>query len=486
MEDEKLNAEPVKQELSGTAIRSIKERVELSELDSLIAETLSESRASLPGKEPQKEESVLAGTKISKEFIKESPKIAEATKEIPMIQPEPAKHEEKKAPNAPSVPQDQYDKTFKTYKAGDVVKGIVVNTGQAGALIDIKYQSDGFVSAEELTDQPLHAGDVVEVYIIALSNKEGYVELSLKRASVEKKWKALYDAFRNKTALESKISSAVAGGLVADLSGIRGFIPASQVVRQHGQQLSDFVEQVIPVKVLEIDRRQNKVILSHRQGNFEKQHAEREKFFDQIEIGQVLRGKVSSIKKFGAFVNVNGVEGLIHLNDLSWKRVDDASKILAVGQEIDVFVIGVDKNSKKISFRLKQLQADPWEKVPEKYKPGQIVEVKVLRLAKFGAFVELEEGIEGLIHNTELSIKGVQMPSEAVKPSDIIKAKILRIEESEQKIGLSLKEIELDEQKKQLQDNQQTSGQQKITIGDSIGDSIKEQLSNQNELSQPS
>ncbi len=486
MEEEKLAAGPEKEELSGTAIKSIKERAEFLELDSLIAETLNESKISVFGKEPQKEESVLAGTHLSKKFSQEAPKTQSAPKGIEAKKPEPLQQEEKKAHPAVSAPQDQYDKTFKTYKTGDVVKGIVVNIGQTGALIDIQYQSDGFVSSEELTDNPLHVGDTVDVCIVALSNKEGYVELSVKRAAIEKRWRSLYDAFRLKTALEAKVSSAVGGGLVADLSGIRGFIPASQVLRQHGQQLSDFVGQTIPVKVIEIDRRQNKVILSHRQGDFEKQQKEREKFFDQIEVGQVLHGKVSSIKKFGAFVNVNGVEGLIHLNDLSWKRVDDASKILAVGQEIDVFVIGVDKNSKKVSFGLKQLQPDPWEKVPEKYKPGQIVEVKVLRLAKFGAFVELEEGIEGLIHNTELSAKGVHNPSDAVKPADVVKAMILRVEESEQKIGLSIKEIELEEQKKQIRDNQQQPEQQKVTIGDTVSDSIKEQLSNQNELSQPS
>ncbi len=494
-ETKKVNdqtATPVPEEkepLHGTAIKSIKERAELSELDQLIAETLSESRGTAVGKEPPKDEAHLAGTRLSKEFVKEAPKPAE-TPVIPVpkqIEPlvakdRPADRQEEQK-KAPAAPQDEYDKTFKTYKSGDVVKGIVVNVGQTGALIDIQYQSDGFISPEELGEHSLKVGDTVEVYIIALSNKEGYVELSLKRALIETQWRSLYDSFKNKTALDAKITSAVAGGLVADLSGIRGFIPASQVSRHQGQQLQEFVGQTMPVKVLEIDRRQNKVILSHRQGSFEKQRAEREKFFDQIEVGQVLRGRVSSIKKFGAFVNVNGIEGLIHLNDLSWKRVGDASKVLAVGQETDVFVIGIDKNSKKISFGLKQLQPDPWEKVPEKYKPGQTVEVKVLRLAKFGAFVELEEGIEGLIHNTELSAKGVQNPSEAVKPGDVVKAKILRIEESEQKIGLSIKEIELDEQKKEAQNLPQ---QQKITIGDTVGDSIKEQLSNQNELSQPS
>jgi len=487
--EEQTTPAPVEKEgLHGTVIKSIKERAELSELDQLIAETLSESRGSAPDKEARKEESHLAGTRISKEFVKTAPRPAEMPAPPVLKQPEPIKAtEHKEEPKkAPSAPQDEYDKTFKTYKAGDVVKGIVVNIGQTGALIDIQYQSDGFISSEELGGQSLHVGDTIDVYIAALSNKEGYVELSLKMAGIEKHWRSLYDSFKTKTALDAKVSSAVAGGLVADLNGIRGFIPASQVSRQHGQQLSDFVGQTIPVKVIEIDRRQNKVILSHRQGSFEKQRAEREKYFDQIEMGQVLKGKVSSIKKFGAFVNVNGIEGLIHLNDLSWKRVSDASTILSVGQEIEVFVIGVDKNSKKISFGLKQLQPDPWEKVPEKYKPGQVVEVKVLRLAKFGAFVELEEGIEGLIHNTELSIKGVQNPSEAVKPMDIVKAKILRIEENDQKIGLSIKEIELDEQDKNTKEAQPAPQPQKITIGDTVGDSIKEQLSNQNELSQPS
>jgi len=484
MED---NNKVANEEMKATQFGALKEQTEISELDSLIAETLNESKGSPKQKDAAKDELGLAGTKISREFVitpKKTPENLPIPQKKEVLAVEPQKQKEPQA--VKSTPQDQYDKTFKTYKVGDIVKGTVVKIDQTGALVDIQYTADGFIDAIEFADKKLNVGDIINVCIVSLSNKEGNISLSIKTAEIELKWQELYDAFKHKNTIEAKVSSAVAGGLVVDHSGIRAFIPASQVVRQQGGALADFVGKTIPVKVIEIDRRQSKVIMSHRLGNVGRQQIEREKYFDQMEVGQVLHGRVSSIKKFGVFVNVNGIEGLIHINDLSWKRVDDPSKLVSINQEIDVFVIGIDKIAKKVSFGLKQLQPDPWATVSEKYKPGQTVEVKVLRLAKFGAFVELEEGIEGLIHNSELSIKGVQNPSEAVKPSDIVKAKILRIEESEQKIGLSIREIELEEQKKQLEQAQQASQTQKVTIGDTIGDSIKEQLSNQNELSQPS
>ncbi|MCX5749484.1 MAG: S1 RNA-binding domain-containing protein [Candidatus Saganbacteria bacterium] len=467
--------------LEGTSIGSLSSREGLNELDALIAETLSESKTKERPASAQKE-SAFAATPFTIKPAAPKPELQpkeEQTVMKPSQEPAAAVKEIKAAPQAETT-KDRYDKTFKTYNSGDIVKGTVVKIDPTGILVDINYKSDGLIPSHEIGDRALNVGDKIDVLIDAVSTKEGHVLLSLKKAEIEGKWRALYDSFRFKTALEVKVTSAVGGGLVVDFSGIRGFVPASQVFKGPDTPLSDFVGKIIPVKVLEIDRRCSKIIMSHRLGNQERQKVDREKLFDQIEIGQVLKGTVSNIKKFGAFVNINGIEGLVHINDLSWKRIDDPSKVLSPGQEIEVFVIGVDRQYKKLSLGLKQLQPDPWANAADKYRPGQLIEVKVLRFAKFGAFVEIEEGIEGLIHNTELTSKNVQNPQETVKTGDIVKAKVLRISPDEQKIGLSIREAEIDEEKAQVKQAQPAANGPKITIGDTVSEDIKEQLANQN------
>lgn len=454
--------------LSGTQIKSLREQVPFEDVEALIEETLKETRLS----KETVDETSLSGTKLSEDFSKHEDK--------QVVFQETKKEEKVKAENDL---ENQYEETFKSYSVGDIIKGTVVSISATGALVDIQYQTDGFVDINEVNQFQIKTGDIVDVYITSLSNREGYVELSIKRAKSEQIWKKLYDAFEQKTLLYANVNSSVAGGLITDIEGVRGFIPASQVFRQQNQQLSDFVGKVLPVKVLEINRKQNKLILSHKQGRFDEIKREKDRFFEQIQVGQVLHGKVSNIKKFGVFVDVNGIEGLIHLNDLSWKKVDDPSKIVSVGQEIDVFVVGVNKEEKKISFGLKQLQPTPWDSVLAKYKVGDVIDVKVLRYAKFGVFVEVEEGVEGLVHNSELSIGDFKNPQDVLKIGEIVKAKIIKIDTVNQKIGLSVKQVELEEQKRQLE---QLSNKQKVTIGDAIGESLKEQLNNQNELSQNS
>lgn len=479
------NASRQAEELKGTTLGSSSSSPQSSELDSLIAETLNESKVFAPSLS-QKEKASFSATPMPKieakvpaetNKVQQMPQISQATVPSPQKAETPAPKENT---------QDQYDMTFKTFNVGEVVKGKIAKIDSTGALVDIKYKSDGFINAGELLNKKLAVGDEVDVFIVSLSSKEGHVELSLKEAEVELSWKALYDSYKFKNALDVKVTSAVGGGLVIDYNGIRGFVPASHVSKSSETQLAEFVGKVIPVKVIEIDRRHGKIIMSHRFGSVEKQKVDREKYFDQIEVGSVLHGRVSSIKKFGVFVNVNGIEGLVHINEMSWKRVNDPSKLVSMGQEIDVFVIGVDKASKKVSFGLKQLQPDPWASIADKYNPGQIINVKILRIAKFGAFAELEEGIEGLIHNSEISSKNFQNASEVIKPGDIVKVKILRVIPEEQKIGLSIREIETQEQKQELKEVQESMPPQKITIGDTVGDSIKEHFSNQsNELSEP-
>ena len=469
-----------KEELQGTFINKGAVNDSFTELDSMIAETLQETKAKEPaGAAPKKEEIPFKATP----FIKEKPpevKVPEALKApltiktVPLQQEQPAKEAKK------DEPQDQYAGTFKTFNAGDIVPGTVAKIDQAGILVDIQYKSDGFVRAEELDGRELKVGDKVDVFIESLSNKDGNVELSLKQAKAELKWKVLFDSFNFKTAVEAKVTSAVGGGLVVDCGGVRGFVPASQVAKKGEASFAEFVGRTIPVKVLEIDRRRGKVILSHKLGNYEQQKKDKDQAFDQIEVGSVLKGRVSNIKNFGAFVNIDGIEGLVHKNDISWKRVADPSAVLKTGQEVEVFVLGVDKINKKLSLGLKQLQPDPWVSAAEKYRAGQTVPVKVLRFAKFGAFVEIEEGVEGLIHISELSQKPVQNMEEAVKIGEVVNAKILRIVPEEQKIGLSIKAVAAEEEKKEFAQARAAQQPPKITIGDTVGSQIKDMLNGNN------
>lgn len=387
------------------------------------------------------------------------------------------------APKPQATKEEQaYEKTFKDYRTGGIVTGKIVSMDQGGALVDIGYKSDGFIPREELTPE-LKAGDRVNAVIEKLETKEGYVLLSKKIADNEIKWEEAYDAFKTKKLLEAKVTGAVKGGLVVDFSGLRGFIPASQVLKRTESTLEEFVKQTLPVKIIEINRRQGKIVLSHKLAAAEHDRKEATRLIDELEVGQVRHGKVKNLKTFGAFVDLGGIEGLIHLSELSWKRVKHPNEVLKTGQEIDVFVLGVDKINNKVSLGLKELQTDPWSVASEKYHPGQNVKVKVLRLTKFGAFVELEEGLEGLIHLSELSKDRVETPDQVVKPGDIVEVKILRIIPDEQKIGLSIKEVQLDKEKALAMEQKQAES--KVTIAEMIAEKERQKAEREEENTPP-
>jgi 4-hydroxy-3-methylbut-2-enyl diphosphate reductase len=448
------------EEYQGTFIEKGRGETEFLEVEELIKETLEESkRLEKPPVPPSKEEVKKEEFKATALSTPTSPPTAEPTKK--------------------EVPPTGYEETFKEYQAGDIVKGTVIKVDPSGVLVDIKYKADGLIPPEELSEKPFSSpeevvkvGEVIDVYIENLENKEGYVLLSKKRADYEKKWQLAYDAFRNKKLLEGKVLQALRGGLVVDCDGIRGFIPASQVAKRPEISLESFVGQTLPVKVIEVNRRQGKIVLSHKLGAGEKEKFAAEKLLDELEVGQIRRGKVISLKSFGAFVDLGGVEGLIHLTELSWKRVKHPSEVLKLGDEIDVFVLGVDKINKKVALGLKELQPDPWVTAAELYKPGQIVKAKILRFAKFGAFAELENGLEGLIHISEISKEPVSKPEDAVKIGDIVEVKILRVIPEEQKIGLSIKEALLEKEKGAPKETFFTE-EKKVTIADILAEKEK-------------
>ena len=454
------------EEFSGTSFDNSKGDAGLSEVEELIRQTLEETRRiEKPGVAPKEEK--------KEEF--------RATVMSAPPPPPPPPPTAKPKDQSGGKSNEAYEATFKEYKVGDIVKGKVIKVDPSGVLVDIKYKADGLILPEELAekvsgspDAIVKVGDIFDVLIENIENKEGYVVLSKKKADYEKKWKFIFDAFRNKKLVLGKVIQSLRGGLVVDCQGIRGFVPASQVDKRPEETLDSFVGKEIPLKVIEANPRQEKVVLSHRMAAGEKDKLDTSKLLDEVEVGQVRRGKVVSLKSFGAFVDLGGIEGLIHLSELSWKRVKSPSEVVKMGEEIDVFVLGVDRISKKVALGLKELQPDPWANAHELYKPGQVVKAKVLRFAKFGAFAELERGLEGLIHISELSREQVREPGEAVKIGETYDVKILRVIPEEQKIGLSIKEVIKDREKQAAKEAPPppiaSTDEKKVTIADMIAD----------------
>lgn len=464
--------------LAGTSFSSGKGDMPDFEVENLIKETLKETKKDSPPQPNAKEN--LIGTA----FSIEKPKTAEKSAEInpsshKPIPPTSANIPAKTAEPTPKTKEKIYEDSFRSYKTGDLVTGIVVKVDQQSILVDIGYKAEGLITAEEFNERGTidetapKIGEKISAYITKLENKEGYVVLSKKKADYELKWKTAYDAFKSRKTLEAKVISAVKGGLVAECLGIKGFIPASQVNKSPEESLESFVGKTLAIKVIQIDRRQGKIVLSHKIGDKDKKHFNSEKTLQDLEVGQVKNGTVSSLKNFGAFVDIGGVEGLVHISELSWKRVKHPSEVLKVGDNINVFILGVDKENKKIALGLKELQEDPWVQAAEKYKPGDIIKVKILRFTKFGIFVEINENLEGLVHISEISSKMIKTAEETgLKTGDIIDAKVLRVLPEEQRIGLSIKQVLLDKEKEDLKEFQPTA-ENKITIADALKEKEK-------------
>jgi len=446
------------EEFKGTSLGGFKEKA-TEDIDALIKETLEENKRVESAPKKEEKATGFKATPISIE---------------PRPAPRPATSKQATPVSKEILAEESiYEATFKSYKPGDIVKGTVVKVDPSGVLVDIKYKSDGFIPPAELSEKSFNnindmikVGDKIDVLIEKLEDKEGYIVLSKRKADYEKKWRAAYDAYKSRKAIEATVASAVKGGLVVDYNGIRGFIPASQVAKETEEPIESFVGKTIPIKIIEINRRQGKIVMSHKMAAGEKPRVETSKIFDELEVGQVRHGTVTSIKNFGAFVDIGGVEGLIHLTELSWKRVNHPSDLLKVGQELDTFVLGVDRENRKVALGLKELQPDPWVQAAELYKPGQIVKAKIARFVKFGAFAELEGNLEGLIHISEISDKPITRPEDVIAVGDVVDVKVLKVMSEEQKIGLSIKEAKKEEARKELNELKGQEEKKSVTIGD--------------------
>ena len=399
----------------------------------------------------QEAESTSANDKNSTEV-----KDQEST-EITTKQPvEQASETAKEMTNKPSVQKNELEllmeaemqKSVFDFQEGDVIEGSVRVVEKAGVIIDFNYKSDGYIVNAELgynddnETEKLIEGQKVLVYIEKLETKEGYSLLSRKKAQYEESWDNLLDAYESKSVLTIDVVSRVMGGLVTSYRSIRGFIPASQLNLEEGEDLDVFVGKKLEVNVIQADRRRRKIIFSNKFRSKNLQSSSIDKILEEIEIGETRVGKVTSIKDFGVFVDIGGAEGLVHISELSWLRVSHPSDVVENGQEVKVFILGVDKKTKKISLGMKQLEADPWVTVGNKYQVGQVIEGTITRLVAFGAFIKIEDQLEGLIHISEMSNERIERVEDKVKPGDIVKAKIIKLLIDEQKIGLTLKNID--------------------------------------------
>ena len=342
---------------------------------------------------------------------------------------------------------DMYDESFKSFQEGQIVQGRVVSIDDNGALVDVGAKSEGLIPASELQrrgvfqQEPLVPGQQIMVYVVSSDAGEGGLRLSKRRADEELAWRKLEEAFKENKVIEAPVAQEVKGGLVVDV-GLRGFVPASQVERGYVNDLSKYVGKTLRLKVLELDRSKNRVVLSQRVVLEEEHERLCQETWATIAEGQVRKGVVKGITDFGVFVDLGGVDGLLHISELAWGRVKHPSEVVREGEEIEVKVLRVDKEKGKISLGRKQVLPDPWENVESKYPVGAVVQGEVTRTAPFGAFVQIEPGVEGLVHISEISSKHITKPEEAVKSGDEVMVRVLRVRPDERRISLSIKQAD--------------------------------------------
>ena len=341
-----------------------------------------------------------------------------------------------------------YAATIKPFEEGEVVSGEVVRIDKDEVLVDIGYKSEGVIPSHELSIRrsvdpadEVSLGEQVDALVLTKEDQEGRLILSKKRARFEKAWRKIEAAAETGEPVEGSVIEVVKGGLILDL-GVRGFLPASLVDIRRVHNLDEFKGQTLECKVIELNRSRNNVVLSRRAVLEEERKEVREQILERLQPGQIVEGRISNIVDFGAFVDLEGIDGLIHISELSWSHVNHPSEILEIGQTVRVKVLDIDRDRQRISLGLKQTQEDPWQKVLNEYKQGDVLEGKVTKVVAFGAFIEIVPGVEGLVHISELAEHHVETPGEVVTPGEEKWVRILEIDEERRRISLSIKRAE--------------------------------------------
>ena len=356
----------------------------------------------------------------------------------------------------------EQDSDIKSFKHGDVVEGTIVRIDKDEILVDIGAKSEGVVSNRELygrhaESQPeLNIGDVVLVYVLQPESPEGHVVLSLRRAGLERKWRSMQELFEAGTIIDAPVIDHNKGGLIVDC-GIRGFVPISQIVdfprrpqneqprdaaQEIAEKLQPYIGRKLRLKILEVNRKANRLILSEKVALYEERREKRDELFSSLQVGQKVTGSVRSIAPFGIFIDLGGIDGLVHKSELSWNKVNNPEAGYKVGDEVEAEVIDINHERGRISLSIRRLQPDPWESTVADFKVGDVIDGTVTKLVNFGAFVRVREGLEGLIHISELSHQRVAHPGDVVHEGQVLKLKIISLDSERHRLGLSLKQAE--------------------------------------------
>src|SRR5438552_11450391 len=343
------------------------------------------------------------------------------------------------------------EESLKDFKDGDLVEGTVVKVDRDEVLLDIGYKSEGVIPVKELSirqdvdpSEVVQLGDHIEALVLQKEDKEGRLILSKKRAQYERAWGTIEKIKEDDGVVRGSVIEVVKGGLIIDI-GLRGFLPASLVEKRRVRDLQPNGGRDLEAKNSELDKNRNNVVLSRRAYLEQTQSEVRTEFLNKLQKGQVRKGVVSSIVNFGAFVDLGGVDGLVHVSELSWKHVDHPSEVVSVGQEVSVEVLDVDLDRERVSLSLKATQEDPWREFERKYQAGEVISGQITKLVPFGAFVRVADGIEGLVHISELSNEHVDSPEQVVQVGDQVRVKVVDVDVSRRRISLSIKRVTEDE-----------------------------------------
>jgi small subunit ribosomal protein S1 len=357
---------------------------------------------------------------------------------------------EEPQPQADLTPEElaiAIEESLRDFKDGDIVEGEVVKIDRDEVLLDIGYKSEGVIPTKELSirhdvdpNEIVKVGERLEALVLQKEDKEGRLILSKKRAQYERAWGRIEEVMSSGQTIKGPVIEVVKGGLILDI-GLRGFLPASLVDLRRVRDLQPFVGTELEAKIIELDRNRNNVVLSRRAFLEESQSEGRKKFLEDLNKGERRKGTVSSIVNFGAFVDLGGVDGLVHVSELSWKHVDHPSEVATVGQEVEVEVLDVDLERERVSLSLKATQEDPWKEFERKYKAGEILKGQVTKLVPFGAFVRVAQGIEGLVHISELSHEHVDTPESVLSVGDEVTAKVIDVDVSRRRVSLSMRQV---------------------------------------------
>ncbi|MEG0774527.1 30S ribosomal protein S1 [Clostridium sp.] len=370
---------------------------------------------------------------------------------------------------------EDIDNSFKPVRSGDILKGKVISIHDDGVIVNINYMYDGLIPKSEISldkefdiYEKVIIGEDINVYVIKTNDGEGHVLLSKKIADSIVVWDDLEKIYKNSNVIEVTVSEVVKGGLVCYFKGIRTFIPASQLSLSFVQDLSVYIGKTLQVRIIELDKEKKKIVLSKRVIDEENKKFFEENLLNTLKVGEIRNGKISRLAKFGAFVDLGGIDGLIHINDLSWRRTIKPEDVVSVGDEVQVYILSLDKENKRIGLSLKKTIDDPWNTINNNIKVGDIVSGNVVKITNFGAFVEIYEGIEGLVHLNEITEENITKVEDKIKIGDKVKVKILDINSENKRISLSIKDaIEKNKEYEKYNDNDE------VTLGDLLSEKLK-------------